>query len=206
MSRERPILVVATSNRGKIAELHALLTGIDASVVSVADVLGAMPDVEEDAPTFRGNAVKKAVAVARATEMLTLADDSGLEVDALDGRPGVRSARFAGEHASDDENNAALLRALSQVDDGRRGARYRCVLALVDPGAAEPIIVEGACQGSIGRAPRGNLGFGYDPLFWVEGESKTMAELSPERKNVVSHRGRALLALRPRLESLLRRT
>jgi XTP/dITP diphosphohydrolase len=204
-SAARPKLVVATSNHGKIAELRELFAGLDADVVSVADVLGAMPHVEEDAPTFEGNALKKAVAVARATAMLTLADDSGLEVDALEGRPGVRSARFAGEHASDEENNAALLRALADVEDGRRGARYRCVLALVDPAGAEPIVVEGACEGAIARAPRGSGGFGYDPFFWVETEAKTMAELSAERKNAISHRGRAAAAMRPRLATVLAR-
>lgn len=195
----RPKLVVATSNHGKIAELRELFTGIDADVVSVAEVLGTMPHVEEDAPTFEGNAMKKASAIARATGMLTLADDSGLEVDALDGRPGVRSARFAGERATDAENNAALLRALAHVEDERRGARYRCVLALVDPAGAPPIVVEGTCEGAIARAPRGSGGFGYDPFFWVESEGKTMAELSAERKNAVSHRGHAAAALRPLL-------
>jgi len=199
----RPTLVVATSNHGKIAELRELLAGIEADVVSVADVLGAMPPVDEDAPTFEGNAVKKAVAVARATAMLTIADDSGLEVDALDGRPGVHSARFAGEQATDEENNAALQRALAHVEEGRRGARYRCVLALVDPRGGDPIVVDGTCEGAIARAPRGTGGFGYDPFFWMEGEGKTMAELSAERKNAISHRGRAAAALRLRLSAML---
>jgi XTP/dITP diphosphohydrolase len=199
-------LVVATSNRGKIVELSALLAGVAAEVTSVADVLGRTPNVEETETTYRGNALKKALAIAEATRMLALADDSGLEVDALGGRPGVRSARFAGEHATDAENKAELLRALEGVEDARRGARFRCVLALVDPaGGALPIVVEGTCEGSITRAPRGGRGFGYDPLFWLDGEGKTMAELAFERKNQLSHRARAVAALRPELDALLAR-
>jgi XTP/dITP diphosphohydrolase len=200
----RPILVLATSNRGKLAELEALLAGTGVAVVGVADVLGRMPHVEEDAPTFAGNALKKATAIAEAARRPTLADDSGLEVDALEGRPGVRSARFAHEHATDEENNAALLRAMTGIEDGRRGARYRCVLALVDRRTA-PVLAEGTCEGSIARAPRGHGGFGYDPLFWLATEGRTMAELPMERRNAITHRARAVAALRPELEALLRR-
>jgi len=138
-----------------------------------------------------------------------LADDSGLEVDALDGRPGVRSARFAHPRATDAENNAALLTALDTLGDppekaGFR-ARFRCVLALVDPFTAggEPRIVEGACEGTITRTPRGSGGFGYDPLFVIEKTETTMAELAEGEKNRVSHRGRAFAALRPMLEKVL---
>jgi XTP/dITP diphosphohydrolase len=171
----------------------------------------------EDGASFADNAIKKARAVAEATLMLSLADDSGLEVDLLGGRPGVRSARFAHERASDAENNAALLAALDaahtasgdSVAEGFGGdelrARFRCVLALVDPftGGGEPRVVEGVCEGSITRAPRGSGGFGYDPLFVVAGTSKTLAELDPEAKNRVSHRGAAFSALRPVLEQVL---
>jgi XTP/dITP diphosphohydrolase len=200
-------LVVATSNRGKIVEMKALFAGVAADVTSVTDVLGRTPAVDETESTYRGNALKKALAIAEATRMLTLADDSGLEVDALDGRPGVLSARFAGEHATDEENKAALLRALDGVDEGRRSARFRCVLALVDPtlASASPVVAEGTCEGAILRAPRGSQGFGYDPLFWLAGEGKTMAELSFERKNQLSHRARAAAALRPKLDALLMR-
>src|SRR5580658_3112969 len=164
-------LVVATSNRGKLEELRTLLAGFPVEVRSVAEVLREPPLVVEDGETFSANAVKKARAVAHATMMLTLADDSGLEVDALDGRPGVRSARFAHPRATDAENNAALLAALDAVGDppekeGFR-ARFRCVLALIDPftGGGEPRIVEGTCEGTVTRMPRGSGGFGYDPLF-----------------------------------------
>jgi XTP/dITP diphosphohydrolase len=136
---------------------------------------------------------------------LALADDSGLEVDALGGRPGVRSARFAHERATDAENNAALLRELENIEEGARGARFRCVLALVDPWReSEALVAEGSCEGSIARAPRGNGGFGYDPLFVVAGhDGKAMAELSEADKNRVSHRARAVHALRGLLLKLV---
>lgn len=204
MSTAPTTLVVATGNRGKIRELTSLLGYLPVNVVSVADVLGQKPVVVEDEDTFAENALKKAVAIGNAVGMLTLADDSGLEVDALGGRPGVRSARFAGESASDEENNAALLAALAGLSGDKRRARYRCALALVDPRRnAAPIIVEGICEGFIAHAPRGSEGFGYDPLFFVEGEGKTMAELDLVQKNRLSHRARAVAALRPQIELLL---
>ena len=160
----------------------------------------------EDGETFAENATKKAVSIARATMMLTLADDSGLEVDALGGAPGVRSARYAHSRATDGENNAALLAALTSLAD--EGAvfrsRFRCVLALVDPIVSfEPHLVEGVCEGRILIAPRGSAGFGYDPLFLVEGRDKTMAELDDGEKNAISHRGRAFQTLRLVLEKTL---
>lgn len=202
-------LVVATGNKGKLEELRALLAGLPVQVRSVAEVMADPPNVEEDGETFEANAVKKAREIAHATMMLTLADDSGLEVDALGGRPGVRSARFAHARATDSENNAALLAALDAQEpptsDGFP-ARFRCVLALVDPftngGAART--VEGACEGKITRAARGSGGFGYDPLFVVGGTEKTMAELDEVEKNRVSHRGKAFAALRPLLQRVLR--
>jgi XTP/dITP diphosphohydrolase len=202
-------LVVATTNRGKLEELRALLAELPVEVRSVGEVLRDPPHVVEDGETFAANAVKKAKAVAHATMMLTLADDSGLEVDALDGRPGVRSARFAHPRATDAENNAALLAALDTLGDppekeGFR-ARFRCVLALVDPFTAggEPRIVEGTCDGTITRMPRGSGGFGYDPLFVVDSTETTMAELGEDEKNRVSHRGRAFAALLPLLRAVL---
>jgi len=204
MSAAPSTLVVATGNRGKIRELISLLGDLPLNVVSVADVLGQKPAVAEDEDTFAQNACKKAVAIGSAVGMLTLADDSGLEVDALGGRPGVRSARFAGENASDEQNNAALLAALAGFSGDKRRARYRCALALFDPRRdGVPIIVEGVCEGFIAHAPRGNGGFGYDPLFFMEGEGKTMAELDLAQKNRISHRAHAVTALRPRLELLL---
>ena len=203
-------LVVATSNRGKLEELRALLEGLPIELRTMSDV-GAGPDkvkIVEDGATFEENAIKKARAVAEATMTLTLADDSGLEVDALGGAPGVRSARFASERATDAENNAALLSRLEELagDSGETAfpARFRCVIALVDPyGNFEPHLSEGRCEGAVTRTPRGTGGFGYDPLFVVEGGDKTMAELEAEEKNRISHRALACLRMRPVLERLL---
>jgi XTP/dITP diphosphohydrolase len=205
-------LVVATNNRGKLAELRHLLGNLGIEVLSLSDVSKKKISVVEDEDTFEGNAVKKAREVAALTMMLTLADDSGLEVDALDGAPGVRSARFAGERATDAENNAALLAAIDQEMgedlDARAQdftAQFRCVLALVDPFVrdGEPFVCEGICKGKILRTPRGSGGFGYDPLFLVDGTDRTMAELSEDEKNTISHRARAVQKLRLALEKTL---
>ena len=202
----RHTLVVATQNAGKLTELRALLASLPVTVLSSDEVLTRKVTVVEDGETFAENATKKAVSIARATMMLTLADDSGLEVDALGGAPGVRSARYAHSRATDGENNAALLAALTSLAD--EGAvfrsRFRCVLALVDPIVSfEPHLVEGVCEGRILIAPRGSAGFGYDPLFLVEGRDKTMAELDDGEKNAISHRGRAFQTLRLVLEKTL---
>jgi XTP/dITP diphosphohydrolase len=191
-------IVLATSNHGKLLELRALLADLPIQFLATADVLGEKLTIVEDGATFEANALIKARAVCRATRTLSLADDSGLEVDALGGRPGVRSARFAHERATDAENNAALLRALENVEEGARGARFRCVLALANPWQeAQDYVAEGSCEGSIARAPRGNGGFGYDPLFVVTGQDgRAMAELSEDDKNRISHRARAVQSLR----------
>ncbi|MGA2448490.1 MAG: RdgB/HAM1 family non-canonical purine NTP pyrophosphatase [Polyangiaceae bacterium] len=205
----RARLVVATTNRGKLAELADLVNHLPLEVCAVSDVLSAPPHIVEDGTTFADNALKKARTVARSTGMLTLADDSGLEVDALGGRPGVKSARFARDGATDAENNAALLAALDEVarkaGATSRSARFRCVLALVDPRTphAEQHTVEGVCEGAIERTPHGRGGFGYDPIFLVAGSDKTMAELPLEEKNRISHRARAWTALLPLLEKVL---
>jgi XTP/dITP diphosphohydrolase len=198
-------IALATSNAGKILELRALLADLPIEFLPVADVLGQSPDIVEDGATFQENALIKARAVARATRTLALADDSGLEVEALAGRPGVRSARFAHERATDAENNAALLRELLDVEEGARSARFRCVLALVSPWQESKVyLADGSCEGSICRAPRGNGGFGYDPLFVVAGhDGKTMAELAESEKNRVSHRARAVHSLRAILLTLV---
>ncbi len=204
-------LVVATTNRSKLLELRGLLAGLPLRVLGVDEVSRTPPVVVEDGATFAENAAKKARAVAADCLVLTLADDSGLEVDALDGRPGVRSARFAHDRATDAENNAALVAALEATSDpsepalGYR-ARFRCVLALVDPYARVSDAVElaeGVCEGEITLAARGSFGFGYDPLFVVEGSGKTLAELTEADKSAVSHRGRAAAALRPILLRVL---
>jgi XTP/dITP diphosphohydrolase len=199
----RHALVIATTNRGKLAELRELLAPLPLDVLSIADVSKTPIHVVEDGDTFEANAIKKAREVSAATMMWTLADDSGLEVDVLGGAPGVLSARFAGERATDAENNAALLSALADtVPQTHLRAQFRCVLALVDPFVrdGEPYVVEGTCEGTITTAPRGAGGFGYDPLFVVEGTDKTMAELDEAEKNRLSHRARAMEKLRLVLE------
>ncbi len=205
-------LVLASTNRGKLEELRALLVGMDVKIVPFAEMGRRALQIVEDGRTFAENAVKKARVVAEATLMLTLADDSGLEVDALDGKPGVRSARFAHERATDAENNAALLAAIEGLGDPTIGesfesypARFRCALALVDPylDDGQPALVEGRCEGAIIRSGRGAGGFGYDPLFVVAGMDKTMAELTEAEKNAVSHRARACHELRGVLARVL---
>ncbi len=198
-------VVVATTNPSKLAEIRALLDELPVEVLSAAEALGQMSAVVEDGTTFQANALKKARQVSSACVMITLADDSGLEVEALGGQPGVRSARFAAEGATDAENNAKLLEQMQDIDDEHRRASFRCAIALVDPwaGADSEICVDGRCDGRIARKPSGTGGFGYDPLFVVDGLDRTMAELSEEEKNRVSHRGVALAALAPRLTALI---
>lgn len=204
----RHLLVVATQNPHKVTELRALFAELPVDLVTPVEVLGYPLDVVEDGATFEANAEKKARAVANATHAMTLADDSGLEVDALQGAPGVRSARYAGERATDADNNAALLSALGSRDADTAEtltARFRCVLALIDPftegGATHT--VEGACEGAITRSARGTNGFGYDPLFLVAGLDKTMAELTEAEKNALSHRAKASQKMRLVLEKVL---
>ncbi len=197
-------IVVASNNSGKIRELNLLLSDLPIEWVRVSDVLGRPWSVEETGVTFEENAVLKARAASQATGFIALADDSGLEVDALGGSPGVRSARYAHEHATDEENNAALLEALRSTGEGAWSARFRCVLALVVPGMPEPLLARGACEGSIGDETIGDNGFGYDPLFRVQKlAGRSMAALSDEEKGQVSHRGHAVRQLRPLLTNLL---
>jgi XTP/dITP diphosphohydrolase len=206
MSIARTAMVLGTRNRGKLAEFRKLLEDLPIDLLGLSDVMPELPPVSEDGTTFEQNATKKAKAIAEATLMVTLADDSGLEVDALGGAPGVRSARFAGERPTDAENNAALLKALEEVPEEARTARFRCVLCLVDPWTSDDgslCTVHGVCEGSIASSPRGGGGFGYDPLFIVRGDRHTMAELSDEQKNSISHRARAIQALGPHLQSVL---
>jgi XTP/dITP diphosphohydrolase len=198
----RPRLVFATRNRGKVVELRALLGDLEIDVLSLDDVAVPVPEVVEDGDTFAANAAKKAMVVSRVTGLPALADDSGLEVDALGGAPGVRSARYAGERASDAENNAALLAALAGVPVGRRGARFRSCLALADTAGAlgeRVLMAEGACEGQVLEQPRGTGGFGYDPLFYVPDLGATFAELGVGTKNDRSHRARAMQAMKPRI-------
>ena len=199
-------IVVASSNEGKVSELRALLSDLPIRLVTTADVLGESLAVAEDGETFEANALLKARAVCGATRMLALADDSGLEVDGLGGRPGVRSARFAHDRATDAENNAALLRALEESpSDADRRACFRCVLVLASPWWGEEVrTAEGRVDGVIARDPRGSGGFGYDPLFLAsEATGRAMAELGEDEKNAISHRARAVRALRPVLIELI---
>ena len=182
-------LLVATGNPGKVLELAELLRDTPYTLVSLRG-LGLPAEIDEPADTFEGNAVIKAEAYARMSGLLTLADDSGLEVDALGGAPGVHSRRFAGDHASDDDRTALVLQRLAGIPWERRTARYRCVLALAAPGEST-VTCEGVCSGIIEYGPRGDGGFGYDPVFFLPEYGKTVAELSLEEKNRVSHRARA---------------
>ena len=190
-------VVIASTNPGKIAEVRQIMAELPLVLLTREDV-GGWPEVEETGDTYLANALLKAHAVAAVTGKAALADDSGIEVDALDGAPGVRSARFAGERATDEENNAKLVASLDGVPPGRRGARYRCVAVLVTPDGKE-IAGVGSCEGRIGNEARGTGGFGYDPWFVVRAGTLTAAELPAAEKNRVSHRGQALAALAAKL-------
>ncbi|MBX3245942.1 MAG: RdgB/HAM1 family non-canonical purine NTP pyrophosphatase [Myxococcales bacterium] len=196
MTAEAIRVVVATNNEGKRRELQVLLPSTFA-LVSPRELELAL-DVDETEDTFEGNALLKARAFAAASGLHALADDSGLEVDALGGAPGVRSARYAGDDATDADNVDELLRALAGED--ARSARFRCVLVLVAPNGDVVARAEGRCEGAITSAPRGDGGFGYDPVFVPAGDTRTMAELSRDEKNAISHRAAAARALRERLE------
>ena len=193
-------LLIATHNRGKLIEYRELLAGLPYELVTLDDV-GIREDVEETGTTFAENAHLKALAYARQSGLLTLADDSGLEVDALGGEPGVRSKRYAGEDASDADRNAFLLSKLREVPRGKRSARFRCVICIASP-RDETWESDGTCEGEIIFEPRGTNGFGYDPVFYFPERGVTMAELPSEEKNRVSHRAKAAEGAREILERL----
>ena len=189
-----PRLVLATGNAGKLREMRAILAPWQVDVRPQSEFTGGAAD--ETGLSFVENAILKARFAAGAAGLPAIADDSGLEVDALDGAPGIRSARYAGPGADDASNNARLLAELDTVPDAGRGARYRCgMVYLRGPLDASPVIRQASWQGRIARLPRGSGGFGYDPLFLVGEGQTTAAELGPERKNRESHRGQALRAL-----------
>lgn len=185
----RPKLLLATTNKGKVQEYLSLLSGIPYDIVTPAEA-GITAEVAETGTTFEQNALQKATTLASISCVLTLADDSGLEVDALGGEPGSHSHRFAGENATDADRIAVLLARLKESPDKHRTAQFRCVIAVAEPhGKVE--LFSGACRGLIIDEPRGKNGFGYDPVFYIPELGKTMAELTFEEKNLVSHRARA---------------
>lgn len=204
MSNERTRILVATHNKGKLAEYAEMLADIQVDWLTLDDV-GITHDVPEDGETFAENAVAKASAYARLSGVLTLADDSGLEVDALNGEPGVRTARYGGNGLTSVERYMLLLRNLVGVGSSNRRARFRCVIALAAADGAVLGQAEGVCEGQIAAAPAGAGGFGYDPVFYLPDYAQTMAELPSAEKHRISHRGRALAAILPLLHQLLER-
>jgi XTP/dITP diphosphohydrolase len=196
-------ILVATRNRHKLREFAEMFANTKYRLLSVDEVPGA-PEVVEDGVTFRANAHKKAQELAEFSGHITIADDSGIEIDALDGRPGVFSARYAGVHGSgaDEANNRKMIEELDGVPDERRTARYRCSLAVVKPDGTAAY-ADGTCEGRIGHEARGEGGFGYDPWFLVnDGTGRTMAELTASEKHAISHRGAATAGLLPLLDDL----
>ena len=189
-------IVVGSRNSGKIREIQAVLADLPYCVTGLSDQ--TIPDAEETGTTFQENAILKARYYCQHTGEYCLADDSGLEVDALDGAPGVYSARYAGEQASDEENNQKLLSALTGIPMQRRTARFRSVLALAGPDGSL-MLAEGVCEGIVLFEARGTGGFGYDPLFLMQDQRKTLAEMTLAEKNLVSHRGNALRAFKQQL-------
>lgn len=197
----QPSLLIATTNAGKFREFGELLTDLPLRLESLADVPDA-PEVAEDGDTYAANALHKAQTIARWSGRTALADDSGLEVDALDGAPGVHSARYAGENQDSDANVAKLLRVLAGVPPAQRAARFRCVIVVACPDGAT-LTAEGACDGRIIDTPRGREGFGYDPVFLYPPAGLTFAEMPAAMKHRVSHRARACVQLRERLMPFL---
>lgn len=195
-------LLIATHNRGKLQEYAEILGGLSFELVTLDDV-GIVEDVEETGATFEENARLKALTYAQQSELLALADDSGLEVDALGGEPGVYSKRYAGEGKTDAERNAYLLDKMRDVAQAKRTARFRCVIVIADA-QGRTWTSEGTCEGEIAFESRGTNGFGYDPIFSVREANKHLAELPSEGKNRVSHRGRAAVGARAQLEQLIR--
>ena len=189
-------IVIGTRNKGKIREIQEALADLPFEVTGLPDT--DIPDVEETGTCFRDNAILKAQYYSRKTGEYCLADDSGLEVDALGGAPGVYSARYAGAEASDANNNKKLLDALRNVPLSERTARFRSVLALAGPDGSL-LLTDGVCEGLIQFAPQGNGGFGYDPLFYMPNQGKTLAEMTVEEKNKISHRGNALKAFKKKM-------
>ena len=184
------IIILATNNKSKVKEISEMMSGSDITFVSLADA-GINVEVEETGTTFEENALLKAREICKLSGKPTISDDSGLEIDALDGAPGIYSSRFMGEDTSYDIKNNALIEKLENVADPDRTARFRCCMALVLPDCRE-FVTEGAMEGIIAREPKGINGFGYDPILFIPEYNRTSAELSSEEKNNISHRGEAL--------------
>jgi XTP/dITP diphosphohydrolase len=195
-------LVLATQNQHKIQEINQILVHPQLELLSLKD-LSLKPDIREDGDTFQQNAYLKAYHVAKLTGEITLADDSGLEVNALGGAPGVYSARYAGENATDKQNNRYLLKQMQGIPPSKRQARFCCVIAIVKPDG-ESFYAEGLCEGVIALSPKGKHGFGYDPLFIIPQYNKTLAELGPKTKNQISHRANALIQAKEIILNLCR--
>lgn len=187
-------ILIATKNQGKAKDFEQLFAPFNIRVKTLLDMENAI-DVEEDGTTFQENAIKKAETIAREFNIPTLADDSGLIVDALDGRPGVYSARYAGMNKDDQANLNKVLDELKNVPEGKRSARFHCSLALALPGK-KTVVVDGTCDGVITQEPIGDNGFGYDPIMFIPALDKTMAQLSKQEKNEISHRANALKHLK----------
>ncbi len=188
-------LIVASRNKGKILEIKELLAGLPLKVTSLLDH-PHLPDVVEDGKTYKANALKKAITIAKITGKMTMSDDSGIEVKALNNAPGIYSARFAGEAKNEGQKNQKLFKMLKNVPMSRRQCRYRCVIALVDGKGKELGVLEGTCSGLVATKNRGTNGFGFDPLFIVVRYNKTFGELDPSIKAKISHRARALMKFR----------
>jgi XTP/dITP diphosphohydrolase len=201
MSKDR--LLLSTRNLHKRRELEEILKDLEVEVLTL-DEVGISTVIEEDGATFAANAIKKAGTIAMLSDCITLADDSGLVVDALDGAPGIYSARFAGENATDQDNNLKLMKLLQEVEIPLRTARFVCMIAICTP-QGKTFTVEGRCEGRIGLTPRGQGGFGYDPLFIPEGYDQSFAELGEAVKNRISHRARALQEARKVLQEVFGR-
>ncbi len=197
-----PQLLIATNNPGKVAEFRRLLDGCGWELVTPAQLDLKLPD-DEPGETYEENAKIKALNGARASGLVALADDSGLEIDALDGGPGVRSARFLGEDAAYEERFARILGEMAGFASEKRWARFRCVIAVAEPGSEAVKLCQGEVQGLIAFEPRGEQGFGYDPIFYLPQHARTMAELPSRMKDLISHRGRAAMRARPLLKEML---
>jgi XTP/dITP diphosphohydrolase len=197
-----PRLLIASNNPGKAAEFRRLLAGCGWELVTPAELDLKLPG-GEPGETYEENAKMKALNGARASSLVTLADDSGLEIDALGGGPGVRSARFLGEDAGYEERFARILGEMAALPSEKRWARFRCVIAVAEPGSEEVKLCQGEVQGLIAFEPRGEQGFGYDPIFYLPQLARTMAELPSQVKDLISHRGRAAMRARALLKEML---